>query len=104
MSLFKNRFTKDIIPIEKMGTIKVGQIYKFSNGYHTKTDYYAEVTDVDCFEQFFITSIPGYHSLIISRGNNWDYHRKRMELVGNKLEFGHLILNQKGLVTHNKTK
>lgn len=104
MSIIKKFFgikDKTIMPI-KMEDVRVGQIYEFHNGYHTKNKYYAEVIKVDFHGNYFITSIPDYHQTIISRTNNFEYHRKRMVLVGNKSLFGHLLLNQKNLVTHTR--
>lgn len=82
--------------------IRVGQIYQFTNGYHTKTPYYAEVIEVDLSERYFITSIPDYHELKIGTDNNFNYHKQRMALVGDYKDFGHLLKNQKGLVKQNK--
>ena len=101
MSLFKNRWTKDKTTYSygelksDLDTIKVGQIYKFVDGYHTKTPYYAEVVSVGI--DSFTTSIPDYHETIID-SNNWGYHKKRMQLAGMKNNIGHLLLNQKNLV------
>lgn len=82
-----------------LSKVKVGQIYEFRDGYHTKKPYYAEVIDVQ--RDSFTTSIPDLHETKID-SNNWGYHKKRMFVVGMKKDFGHLLLNQTGLVTHNK--
>lgn len=101
--LKKSHILEIFAPV-KMEDVKVGQIYEFTNGYHTKTPYYAEVIDVghNGVEDYFKTSIPGYHELEIVKSNNFDYHSKRMRLMGNKTEFGHLLLSQKNLVTHTR--
>ena len=75
--------------------IKVGDILKFTNGYHIKKAYYAEVIEVG--DQYFITSIPDYHTLKISLDNNWEYHSKRMEYMGIKSQNDFLLYNQTGL-------
>lgn len=62
---------------------KVGQVYKMTvaSRSHVKKPYYVQIVMVG--EDFIKTSIPGEHSLIISKDNNWDYHIPRMRYVGN---------------------
>lgn len=76
--------------------VKVGQVYKFTNGYHIKRPYYAEVVflNSDSKDPYFITNIPDYHTLKITPDNNWEYHRARMELMGDTMECGHLLHGQ----------
>ena len=85
------------LKIIHLSDVRVGQIYKFINGYHVKTPYYAEVIEVDEIgNEWFKTSIP-FHRTVIMDSQNWTYHQKRMILMGHKKEFGYLLLNQKNL-------
>ena len=72
--------------------LSVGDIVKMKPGYHTSKPYYVEILSVSI--GYIKTNIPGEHSLEI-HGSNFDYHTKRMTLVGSKSEHGHLIINQK---------
>lgn len=85
-----NLFKKKIEPI-KFENVAVGQVYKFVNGCYTK-EYYAVVIYKD--EEKFITNIPNEHSLDISLNSNFNYHSKRMILVGNKDEYGYLVKSE----------
>ena len=70
----------------------IGAIVKMKPGYHTTKPYYVEVLSVA--SGYVKTSIPGEHELEIV-GSNYDYHIKRMTLVGDKSKYGHLLKNQK---------
>lgn len=70
-----------------------GHVVKMSPGYHTNNPYYVEITDIG--EDFIETSIPNEHKLLIRKGTvEWDYHIKRMTIVGTVLSHGHLLINQ----------
>lgn len=45
-------------------------------------------------ETIMETYIPGNHRLRMVVGSNWEYHKPRMTVIGNKIDFGHLLLNQ----------
>ena len=80
---------------------QVGQIYKMyvAERSHVSVPYHVEIIEVG--EDFIVTNIPDYHSAKIeqnSKWENWSYHIPRMEYIGEKKDFGHLLLNQKGLI------
>ncbi len=83
---------------------RVGDIYKMNVGERSHTDhpYYIEVIKVE--DHYIMTNIPDYHSTKISVDNNLDYHLPRMEYVGDKQTYGHLILNQVGLYKQHEIK
>lgn len=60
---------------------------------HAKSFYYVEILTVG--EDKIVTNIPGEHSLEITKDNNWDYHLPRMKYIGDKEQYGYLLLNQK---------
>lgn len=78
--------------------IKNGLVIKMAPGYHTRKPYYVEVLffypEAKEGQLKMITGIPGQHRLSMVVGSNWEYHHKRMEIIGMKSEFGHLLHNQ----------
>ena len=80
--------------IDQIKDFKEGQIYKMkvASRSHVIEPYYVEIIEVG--KDFITTNIPDAHSLKIDE-KNWDYHIPRMEFIGDKKEFGHLIYNQK---------
>lgn len=95
LAIFLNKTLESIVPSD----FKVGQIFKFkpTKYSHVKNPYYAEVVNINEHKGSITTNIPKEHSLEIdwfgSPGNSW-YHLKRMEYVGMKKDYGHLLLNQ----------
>ncbi len=75
--------------------IKPGMVVKMNvaSRSHEKKPYYVEILYVD--NDIIRTSIPKGHSLDIVRGHNWYYHVPRMEIIGDKKDFGRLLYNQK---------
>lgn len=66
---------------------------------HEKEPYYAMVTFYDSNAVMkgqlrCITTVPNKHEVYMRVGNNWEYHSKRMEIIGPKHECGHLLHNQ----------
>lgn len=66
---------------------------------HEKQPYYAMVKFYDSNavkkgELRCVTTIPNKHDVYMSIGNNWEYHNQRMKIVGDIVEFGHLLYNQ----------
>lgn len=55
---------------------------------HVKEPYYVEIEEVGL--DYIITHMKdgGYHSLKISKNNNWSYHIPRMELVQDCNDYG----------------
>jgi len=82
-----------------IGFFKVGQVIQMSKGYHTKNPYYVEIVyyneNARNGETIMETSIPMRHKLRMVVGNNWEYHRKRMTIIGDKSEFEHLLYRQR---------
>lgn len=78
---------------------KAGQVLKMAPGYHTKKPYYVVVRyfwpgQVKSGELKMITSIPNLHECRMTKGSNWEYHKKRMSIVGTVETHGHLLQNQ----------
>lgn len=97
MKLFQPKISK-IITVD-LAELKIGLIIKMAPGYHTKNPYYAEITffngEAKNGELIMITSIPGEHSLSMIVGSNWEYHNKRITIIGPKSSHSHLLYNQK---------
>lgn len=78
---------------------EAGQVLQMTPGYHTTKPYYVEVVfynaEAKDGEVKMITRIPGEHSLDMKVGSNWEYHYKRMKIIGSKKQFKHLLHNQK---------
>lgn len=79
----------------------VGMILKMNvaSRSHVSEPYYVEViyyTTLSIHGKVkMITSIPGEHKLEMTVGSNWEYHYPRMEIIGHKSTYGHLLYNQK---------
>jgi len=84
-----------------MKVFKVGQVIKMSVAKysHVTKPYYVEVIEYNEGAKEgqvkMKTSIPGEHALEMTVGKEWDYHYPRMEIIGDKSIFGHLLKNQK---------
>lgn len=75
--------------------IHVGAIVRMglASRSHVSSFYFVEILEVN--DDKIVTNIPGKHSLVISKDNNWDYHIPRMKYIGHKAQYGYLIMNQK---------
>ena len=86
-------------PVELESGFREGQILRMEPGYYTRKPYYVEVLyfDNDAHKEGsvkMITSIPGHHKCQMRIGCGWEYHHKRMTIIGYKSEFGYLLKNQ----------
>lgn len=84
-----------------MNVIQSGTVVKMlpTERSHEKEPYYAMVTFYDSNAVMegqvrCITTIPSKRQLIMYIGNNWEYHSRRMEIVGTVEKYGHLLYNQ----------
>ncbi len=84
-----------------MQCFKKGQVIKMdvAERSHVTTPYYVEIIYFDEKaskegDLIMITSIPGQHECKMILGNNWDYHQKRMTIIGDKSKYGFLLYNQ----------
>lgn len=89
-----------LFPKEKESAFREGLVIKMCPGYHTTKPYYVEVLFYDIKAKVnggirMVTSIPGEHECKMTIGSNWEYHYRRMSIMGDKSKFGHLLLNQK---------
>lgn len=77
----------------------VGQIIEMSPGYHTIEPYYVLIkfynSEAKAGDVKMITTIPGEHDCKMVVGSNWEYHYKRMKIIGDKKTYGYLLNNQK---------
>jgi len=75
--------------------IHVGAIVKMDVGLrsHVQSFYYVEIIEITPGK--IVTNIPDEHSVEITKDNNWDYHLPRMTYIGDKSQYGYLILHQK---------
>jgi hypothetical protein len=74
---------------------EVGQVWKMNvaNRSHVKHPYFVEIISVD--DNGMTIGIPGEHTTEIKNNSpECDYHIPRMECVGTKETYGHLLLNQ----------
>lgn len=85
-------------PTVRENQFEVGQIIKMSPGYYTKNPYYVEVVYYNPTAKEgqvkMTTNIPGHHKLDMRIGNNWEYHYRRMTIVGDKSKHEHQLRNQ----------
>jgi len=78
---------------------RAGQILEFCPGYHTTKPYFVEIIyynkDAKDGETIMITKIPNEHECIMTVGENWGYHSRRIENIYEKKDFPELLYNQK---------
>lgn len=75
----------------KPNDFKVGQIIKMAPGWYTENEYYIEVVFVA--ENFIVTNIPKHSAHVFDYRDlgTWEVQTKRMTIMGDKSDFGHLL-------------